>query len=160
MDRFFKLVEDNKGFEIVHAYRDDIDHYIGGKNDHYWYCITSNGRIKEGYAAIYRDGKWRDQYIKGEGKNRKVKDIESGTTIDRICSAAFLAQEESWVKDKKGSLIETDHPYYHFVKGFGDKALDVSKDYGVTIGYNDLENNEWSFHLRDLNTSDDAEIFE
>lgn len=160
MEKFMKLVEDNKGFEIVHAYRDDIDHWIGGKKDQYWYFITRNNRIKEGYAAIYKDGKWKDQLIKGEGKNRKVKDIEAGTTIKMIIAAAYLAQEENWVKDKKGTLIETDNPYYHYVKGFGDKALDVSKEYGVSIGYNDLENVEKSFHLRDLTTGDKVEVFE
>ena len=27
------------------------------------------------------------------------------------------------------------HPHYHYVYGIGDKALDVSEKYGVSIGY-------------------------
>ena len=30
-EEFMKLVQQYQGFEIVHAYRDDVDHYLGGK---------------------------------------------------------------------------------------------------------------------------------
>ena len=31
-DSFMKLVADNDGFEFVIGFRDDVDHYIGGKD--------------------------------------------------------------------------------------------------------------------------------
>ena len=159
-EKFMTLVKDNKGFEVVYAYRDDVDHFLGGKNDHYWYVISKNGKVKEAYTSFYNDGEWKDHYIKGDGIKRKITEAKSGTTIDMIVAKAYLAHEESWVKDKKGTLIEADHPYIHYVKGFGDKALDVSKEYGVNIGYNDLEDTPAGFHLRDLTVGDKVEIFE
>ena len=49
-------------------------------------------------------------------------------------------------------------PYaYHYVYGFGDKALDVSEAYGVSIGYSDLKDPEAGFHLRYLYTGEDVD---
>ena len=159
-EEFMKLVQQYQGFEIVHAYRDDVDHYLGGKNDHYWYVIMKNGKIRESYAAFFKDGIWKDQYITGEGSKRKVKEADSGITIKKIAAEAYLAQDENWVKDKKGTLIEEEQPRIHYVKGFGDKALDVSKQYGVSIAFNDLDDNAGAFHVRFINTGDEVNIFE
>lgn len=159
-EEFMKLVQQYQGFEIVHAYRDDIDHYLGGKNDHYWYVIMTKNKIKEAYAAFYKDGVWKDQYITGEGSKKKVKEAESGITIKKIAEEAYKAQDEKWVKDKNGTLIEDEHPRIHYVKGFGDKALDVSKQYGVSIAFNDLDDNAVAFHERYLNVGNEVEIFE
>ena len=158
-EQFMKLVEQYKGFEIVHAYRDDIDHFIGGKNDHFWYVSTKKGKVREAYVAFFKDGEFTDQHITGDGDKRKVKDEKAGTTIEMIAAKAYLCQDENWVKDRKGTLIEDDHPHIHFVKGFGDKALDVSKEFGVTMGYNDLDDTTGAFHMRDLSTGDKVEIF-
>ena len=159
-EEFMKLVQQYQGFEIVHAYRDDIDHYLGGKNDHYWYVIMKKNKIKEAYAAFYKDGVWKDQYITGEGSKKKVKEAESGITIKKIAEEAYKAQDEKWVKDKNGTLIEDEHPRIHYVKGIGDKALDVSKQYGVSIAFNDLDDNAAAFHERYLNVGNEVEIFE
>ena len=42
--------------------------------------------------------------------------------------------------------------------GFGDKALDVSVPYGVTIGYNDIKDADTAFHLRFLYTGSEVEL--
>jgi|GEM_PF-6464658 len=39
----------------------------------------------------------------------------------------------------------------------GDKALDVSEAYGVSIGYSDLKDPEAGFHLRYLYTGEDVD---
>lgn len=39
----------------------------------------------------------------------------------------------------------------------GDKGLDVSVEYGVTIAYNDIKDADASFHLRYLYTGSDVE---
>lgn len=41
-------------------------------------------------------------------------------------------------------LYNTD-PRYHYVYGFGDKGLDVSVEYGVTIAYNDIKDVDAGF---------------
>lgn len=38
-EKFLKLVEDCRGFEFYQAYRGDVDHVLGGKDDTCWYVI-------------------------------------------------------------------------------------------------------------------------
>ena len=45
---------------------------------------------------------------------------------------------------------------YHYTYGIGDKALDVSEAYGVSIAYSDLKDPSAGFHLRYLYTSNDV----
>ena len=44
-ERFIKLVEENGGFEYYQAYRNDVDHILGGKGDTYWYTIMKKGKV-------------------------------------------------------------------------------------------------------------------
>lgn len=113
--------------------------------------------VKETYIGTLKDGVWTDRQIKGKGKNRKEKEMPAGSTIRRIEERAYFMQDESWVKDRKPKLIEDAHPHYHYVYGFGDKALDVSEKYGVSIGWSDLKDTDAGFHLRYLYTGDDVE---
>ncbi len=157
-ERFMKLVEENDGFEFVQAFREDEDHLLGGKGDTFWFTILRDGKVKESYIGTLKDGVWQDVYLKGRGKKRSSKEMPAGTTIGRIAEAAFLCQEEKWVKDRKGRLVADGHPHLHYVKGFGDKAVDISEKYGVTIGYSDLQDVPAGFHLRYLYTGADVEM--
>ena len=118
------------------------------------------GRVIDKENNIFRQNGITYQYIIGEGSKRKVKEADSGITIKKIAAEAYLAQDENWVKDKKGTLIEEEQPCIHYVKGFGDKALDVSKQYGVSIAFNDLDDNAGAFHVRFISTGDEVNIFE
>lgn len=157
MERFMKLVKDNDGFEMVTAYRDEVDHYLGGKGDEYWYVISRDGKVKETYTGFYKDGSWKDTLTKGKGQKATVSEVEPGTTIGLIIREAYLAQDEKWVKDREGKPVEDAHPHLHYVYGFGDKAADISKEYGVTTAYSDLKNEEAGFHLRYICTGKDVD---
>ena len=50
-ERFVKLVEDNGGFEFYQAYRNDVDHILGGKGNTYWYVILKKGEVTESYIG-------------------------------------------------------------------------------------------------------------
>ena len=156
-ERFMKLVEEQKGFEFYQAYRDDVDHIIGGKGNTYWYVISKKGSAVESYIAEFCNGVWQDRLIKGKSK-KTVKEMPSGSTIRRIAEHAYLMQEEKWVKGRKARLFEDAHPHYHYVYGFGDKGLDISEKYGVTIGYSDIHDVPAGFHLRYLMTGADVEL--
>ena len=158
-EKFMKLVEDYRGVEFVHAYRGDVDHYIGGKGKTFWYVIAKKGRIKESYIATFEGGSWNDRLLIGDGATKKEKALASGSTIQKIVEKAYFAQEENWVQRSlsKAKVIEDNHPHYHFVYGFGDKAADVSAEFGVTIAYSDLKDEAAGFHLRDISTGDDVE---
>ena len=157
-ERFVRLVEEQKGFEYILAYRDDEDHILGGKGDRFWYAVSKNGKVKKTWEAVLRDGVWEDLCITGEGARKTEKKAAAGTTIGLIEKEAYLCQDEDWVTRRTPAPVEDSHPHYHYVKGFGDKALDVSVQYGVTIGYSDLADVPAGFHLRYLYTGEDVTV--
>ena len=67
-------------------------------------------------------------------------------------------QDQSWVKDRRPKLIEDAHPHFHYVYGIGDKALDVSQAYDVSIAYSDISDLSAGYHLRYLYIGEDVEI--
>ena len=156
--RFLELVEKEKGFEFYQAFREEVDWIIGGKDNTFWFAILKDQSVKETYVGKLEKGVWTDQLIKGKGKKRSVKEMPAGSTIKRIEDRAYFMQEEGWVKDRKPRLIEDSHPHYHYVYGMGDKALDVSEAYGVSIAYSDLKDPSAGYHLRYLYTGEEVEI--
>ncbi len=157
-ERFIELVEKNDGFEFYQAYRDDVDHILGGKDGTYWYVIMKGGKVKESYIGKNAGGVWEDICVKGSGAAKKTKAMPSGSTIKRIAEKAYLMQNETWVTRRTPKQIEDAHPHYHYVYGFGDKGLDVSAEYGVTIAYSDIKDVDASFHLRYLYTGSDVSL--
>ena len=153
-EHFIQLVQDNDGFEFYQAFRNDVDHVFGGKGNTYWYTIIKKGKVVESYIGKQVGDTWEDTYTKGA----KTKTMPSGSTIQLIEEKAYLMQDEKWVKDRKGKLIEDSHPHYHYVYGFGDKGLDVSEQYGVTIAYSDIKDTSTGFHLRYVYVGDDVEL--
>ena len=153
-DRFIQLVQDQDGFEFYQAFRDDVDHILGGKGHTFWYTVLRKGKVLETYLGKQKGDVWEDTYIKGA----KSRTMPSGSTIKLIAEKAYWMQEEKWVKDRKGKRIEDAHPHYHYVYGFGDKGLDISEQYGVTIGYSDIKDPSAGFHLRYVYTGGEVEL--
>ena len=157
-ERFVKLVEDNGGFEYYQAYRNDVDLILGGKGNTFWYVVMKKGKVTESYIGKFIGGVWEDVYVKGIGDAKKTKAMPAGSTIKRIAEKAYLCQGETWVTRRTPKPIEDSHPRYHYVYGFGDKRLDVSVKYGVTIAYNDVKEADSSFHLRYLYLGNDVDL--
>ena len=155
---FTELVEKEKGFEFYQAFRDEVDWVIGGKGDTYWFAVLKDQSVAETYIGTLKDGVWTDRRVKGKGKKKSVKDMPAGSTIKRIEERAYFMQDEDWVKNRKPRLVEDAHPHFHYVYGIGDKALDVSEAYGVSIGYSDIKDLPSGFHLRYLYTGEDVDI--
>lgn len=155
--RFMELVEKENGFEFFQAFRDEVDWIIGGKGDTYWFTVLKDQSVKETCIGTLKEGVWSDRLIRGKGKKKTVKEMPAGSTIRRIEERAFFMQEEDWVKNRKPRTVQDAHPHYHYVYGFGDRALDVSEAYGVSIGYSDLKDPSAGFHLRYLYTGEEVE---
>ncbi len=156
--RFTELVEKEQGFEYCQAFRDEVDWVIGGRGNTYWFVIMKDQAVKETYVGTLEDGVWTDRRIKGKGKRKTVKEMRAGSTIKRIEKQAYFMQDAEWVTERKPRLVEDAHPHYHYIFGMGDKALDVSEAYGVSIGYSDLADLPAGFHLRYLYTGEDVEL--
>jgi hypothetical protein len=156
--RFTDLAQKENGFEFCQAFREELDWVIGGKDDTFWFSVLQDQAVKEIYIGKIKDGVWMDCRIKGKGKKKTVTEMPAGSTIKRIEERAYFMQEEDWVRDRKPRLITDAHPHFHFVYGFGDRALDVSEAYGVSIGYSDLKDPAAGFHLRYVSTGKEVTI--
>ena len=157
-NRFMELVEKENGFEFCQAFREETDWIIGGKNDTFWFVVLQDQTVRETYVGTVKDGIWTDRRIKGKGKKETITEMPAGSTIKRIEERAYFMQDAEWVKDRKPRLVEDAHPHFHYVYGFGDKALDVSEAYGVSVAYSDLKDPETGFHLRHLYTGKEVEM--
>ena len=156
--RFMELVEKEKGFEYYQAFRDEVDWIIGGKDGTYWFSVLKDQSVKETYIGTLKDGVWADRKVKGKGKKKTVTEMPAESTIKRIEERAFFMQDAEWVKGRKPRLVQDAHPHYHYVYGIGDKALDVSEDFGVSIAYSDLKDLSAGFRLRYLYTGEEVDI--
>ena len=45
----------------------------------------------------------------------------------------------------------------HYMFGFGEKAVETVKDYGITVDFNDINDNDSAYHLRDILLGKDVE---
>ena len=145
---FMKLVNDNDGFEFVIGYRDDLDYYIGGVGNKYWFQWIK-GKDSEYYIGTYENGVWTDKhYI---AKNKKIIEsntVEPETTINKIVERAYYYQDR--IGNKKPTEIDKEYDtFLHYVFGFGEKAWEVSKKYGVTVSFSNINKVEEVYHLRD-----------
>ena len=154
--RFLELVEKEKGFEFYQAFADEVDWVIGGKDDTVWFAVLKDRSVKETYIGTLKDGVWTDRRIKGKGKKKTEEEMSAGSTVRRVEERAYFMQDAQWVAGRKPKLIEDAHTHYHYVYGFGDKALDVSETYGVSIAYSDIKDPSAGFHLRYLYKGEDV----
>ena len=155
-ESFMNLVKENNGFEFVIGFKDFIDHKIGGIDNKYWYYIDYNGKKAEYYIGTYENGLWTDKFYKGKGSKLESKTIDSGTTIKMIIERAYFYQDK--IVNKKPQEVEK-HGFMcnHYMFGFGEKAVEVVKDYGVTVDFNDINDNDNAYHLRDIFIGKDVE---
>ena len=156
--RFLELVKKEKGFEFCQTFRDEVDWVIGGKEDTYWFAVLQDQSVKETYIGKLKDSVWSDYRIKGKGKKKSLSEMPAGSTFKHIEERAYFMQEAEWVKNRKPRLVEGTYPHYHYTYGIGDKALDVSEAYGVSIAYSDLKDPSAGFHLRYLYAGEEVEI--
>ena len=73
-----------------------------------------------------------------------------------ICYLVKEIQSKGFFGLKTKKITKTGS--YHYVYGFGDKALDVSKQYGVSIAFSDIKDLSAGFHLRYLNKGSEVEL--
>ena len=148
-ESFMNLVNEQNGFEFVIGFKNG-EHYIGGTGNKYWYLVDT-GRKKEYYIGTYEDGVWSDKFYVDKKGDLESSTVESGTTINKIVERAYFYQERTAGRKPQ----ETEMGGFkcnHYCFGFGDKAVQVVQDYGVTVGFNDIKDNDGAYRLRDIST--------
>ena len=155
-DDFIKLVKDNDGFEFVIGYRDDLDYYIGGVGNKYWFEWIK-GKDSEYYIGTLDNGVWTDKhYI---AKNKQIIEsnvVEPETTINKIVERAYYYQDK--IGNKKPIEVDKEEDVFlHYVFGFGERAWEVSKKYGITVSFSDINKVEEGYHLRYINIGSDVD---
>ena len=155
-ESFMNLVNENDGFEFVIGYKDFVDHYIGGKDNKYWYLINYDNKKQEYYMGTYENGSWTDKFYTKKGNKLEVEDVESGTTIKMIVDKSYFYQDK--IANKKPQEIDY-HGYMcnHYMFGFGEKAVKVVSGYGITVEFNDINDNDSAYSLRDIHLGKDVE---
>lgn len=156
--RFTELVRKENGFEFCQAFREEVDWIIGGRDDTYWFVVMKDQLVKETWIGTCRDGVWTDRRVKGKGKKKTVQELPAESTIRRIEERAYFMQDAEWVRNRKPRLVMDAHPHLHYVYGMGEKALDISEAFGVSIAYADLKDLSAGFHLRFVNVGKEAAI--
>lgn len=153
---FMDLVNKNDGFEFVIGFKDFVDHKIGGKKDKYWYLIDYDGKKQEYYIGTYKNGAWTDKFYVKKGSKLDSKPVDGGTTIKMIVDRAYFYQAK--IAGEKPQEVEK-HGYVcdHYMFGFGEKAVEIVKGYGITVDFNDVNDNDAAYHLRDIFLGKDVE---
>ena len=148
-ESFMNLVSENDGFEFVIGYKNFIDHRIGGQKNKYWYFIDYDGKKQEYYIGTYENGSWTDKFYTKKGNKLESKTIDSKTTINKIIERAYFYQDKL-VGKKPTEIEKKGYICNHYMFGFGDKAVETLKDYGITVEFNDINDNDSAYNLRDV----------
>ena len=150
-NRFTELVQKCKGFEMVIGFQNDEDHIIGGAGNKCWYCIKK-GRNFEAFVGSLT-GDEQDRHIKKKSSKTSSENTAPGTAMRMILERAYFGQAEIAEKNKKGQSVTKDGiPCLHYMFGFGDRAYDISEEYGVTTAFSDIHNVPAGYHLRSIET--------
>ena len=155
-ESFINLVESNNGFEFVIAFKNFVDHRIGGQDNKYWYYIDYNGKKAEYYVGTYENGMWSDKFYTLKGNKLESKTAAKGTTIKMIVERAYFYQDRT-INRKPQEVEKHGFICNHFSFGFGDKAVEIVKDYGVTVDFNDIKDNDSAYHLREISRGSEVE---
>ena len=62
-----------------------------------------------------------------------------------IIDRAYFYQDKT-VNRKPQEVEKYGFICNHYMFGFGDKAVEIVKDYGVTVDFNDIKDNDSAYH--------------
>ena len=112
-ERFIKLVEENRGFEFLQGYRDDVDYIMGGKGNTYWFVIMNgigyayqlDGNICYGYLGTTDENDTMTWMYIGSESSDAVND-----SLQYFDSSLFYAGELPADLKKSGSAKIAGRP--------------------------------------------------
>lgn len=155
--KFLDLIKETGGFEVVLGFRDNVDHFIGGSGDKYWYFIKKG--TKEEFYLCTRQGETQTDvhYIQTK-KKQSSEPVPSGETMKRILSELAVGQmeiEKDGRKPTKTALY--GHPCSHYSFSFGERAYKISDEFGITVEYSNINDEASGFRLRNIGTGEEIQ---
>lgn len=151
-NRFLKLIEDNGGFEVTLGFRRDVDHFIGGTGNKLWYLVHK-GSNEDYYLCTLNGSEKKDVHYTLKKQSLSCKPAPSGKTLDLILSEIAIGQKEIEESGRKPLNTELrGHRCSHYSFAFGERAYKIADEFGVTVEYSNLADEEAGFRLRDIRT--------
>lgn len=157
-EKFLKIISDNIGFQVTLGFRDDVDHFLGGRGSKVWYYIQKK-KTADYYVGTLTGGVWEDVHYVLKKKILTSEPAPSGTAIGLILSELSIGQEEIEKDGRKPIAVKVyELPCSHYSFAFGERAYQISDDYGITVSYSNLKDEEAGFRLRTLIVGEDIKI--
>lgn len=158
MNKFLDLVDLLGGFEMVLGYRDWVDHSIGGKGNQVWYMITHKSESEFYIGTKDASGNWTDEHFVKRNGEITSGSAESGRTIGMVAAVAYRAQDRIAGRTPSQQIDCSGFMCDHYVFSFGEWAVDIAKDYGVTVEYSDINKEDEGYRLRDIYVGGAAQV--
>ena len=92
-EAFMDLVKSQGGFEFVIGFPEDVDHYIGGHGNKYWYLIN-RGKKQEYYVGTYANDAWSDKFYTKKGDTLSEKSVPVAPLLLKSSSAPITAKKK------------------------------------------------------------------
>lgn len=149
---FLDLVEKYNGFEYILGFIENEDHFIGGTGNKVWY-YKEKGRTEECWLGELDGDTWTDKHMLLKGKAFSEESAEPGTAMNMILERAYFKQKEIAADGRKPSKTTiSENECSHYVFAFGERAYDISDEYGVTVSYSKIDDISVGFRLRNIFT--------
>ena len=149
---FLKLIEETHGIQVTLGFRDDVDHFIGGKGNKLWYFVKKKS-TEDYYVCTRSGGSTTDVHFTRKRKILSSEPAPSGKTMELILSELAVGQEEIELSGRKPTAVKVyEHPCSHYSFSFGERAYKISDEYGFTVEYFNLNDEPAGFRLRDIST--------
>lgn len=148
-EAFLDLIAKYGGFEMVLGFREDTDHFLGGKGNAVWYC-TVKGNARDCYIGDLRDGVWTDRHIVYK-RAVTEKAAAPGTALKMITERAYFRQAEISASGRRPvSVTLCGHDADHYVYDFGARAYEILREFGVTAAYSNIDDEQAGYRLRNI----------
>lgn len=155
---FLKLIKEKNGFEVSLGFRKDVDHFIGGKDNKIWYFIQK-GTNEDYYICTLNGTEKKDVHYTRKKEVLSCEAAPSGKTMEKILSEIAIGQKEIEESGRKPASVEVGgHRCSHYSFAFGERAYKIADEFGITIEYSNLNDEEGGFRLRNIFTGADVTV--
>lgn len=153
-ERLLELVREKRGFEVTLGFRGDVDHFIGGTDRKLWYFVKA-GAKEDYYVCTLGGAEPTDVHFTRKKKSLTAEPAPQGKTVELILSELAVGQKEIGESGRKPVAVEVcGQPCSHYAFAFGERAYKIADDFGITVEYSNLKDEQAGFRLRRIVTGE------